>query len=420
MEPMNLHQLRYADPGKWQAAAEDLLAAAKDCEEAVAEIHANGTQRLEESWPDYLGDIVRGRIVGVTGKLEEIAVLLRGAVTALDTLEDAARIAQSQASSAISAGTVAGLRLDGDVFVVPADHHDAESAEDDRVRCNALIKDAVDAATRADAEVAGALRKLAISVDSSSLEEAVKQQSAAVTDALDAIRETLPQGQSPDVVAQWWNSLSVERRQDLMLAVPVELHDLGGIPDTVKKELEGSNGYNAVKAVQFAREHANDTSIDVFENNCANFVSTTMSAAGLDSKGNLTTDDDGWSRSRTAGLDFDWPGPGSLQGLSYTDTWYNAEEQKKFFLNNGAQEVGVGGAKPGDVVYWEHTQNVGDYTAGQAHHTAIVTGVLPNGDVLYSQHTTNGKDFSLTDRIGFSNQDGGTQNVRIIRPKETW
>ena len=49
MEPMNLHQLRYADPGKWQAAAEDLLAAAKDCEEAVAEIHANGTQRLEES-----------------------------------------------------------------------------------------------------------------------------------------------------------------------------------------------------------------------------------------------------------------------------------------------------------------------------------------------------------------------------------
>ncbi|MEV0333296.1 amidase domain-containing protein [Nocardia sp. NPDC050717] len=417
---MNLHQLRYADPGKWQAAANDLLAAAKDCEEAVAEIHANGTRRLEESWPDYLGEIVRGRIVGVTGKLEEIGVLLRGAVTALDTLEDAARIAQSQASSAISAGTVAGLRLEGESFVVPTDHPDPDAAEDDRTRCNALIKDAVDAATRADEEVAGALRKLAISVDSSSLDEAIKQQSAAVTDALDAIRETLPAGQSPDVVAQWWNSLSVERRQDLMLAVPVELHNLDGIPESVKTELEGSNGYNAVKAVEFARAHANDTSIDIFENNCANFVSTTMSAAGLDSKGTLTTDDDGWNHSRTAGMDFDPPGPGSLQGLSYTDTWYNAEAQKKFFLDNGAQDVGVQGAKPGDVIYWEHTQNVGSYSPGEAHHTAIVTGVLPNGDVLYTQHTTNGKDFSLTDRVGFANQDGGTQNIRVIRPKETW
>lgn len=228
----------------------------------MAEIHANGTQRLEESWPDYLGEIVRSRIVGVTGKLEEIAVLLRGAVTALDTLEDAARIAQSQASSAISAGTIAGLQLEGDSFVVPAGHHDPDTAKGDRDRCNTLIKDAVDAATRADEEISGALRKLAISVDSSSLEEAIKQQSAAVTDALDAIRETLPQGQSPDVVAQWWNSLSVERRQDLMLAVPVELHSLGGIPDSVKKELEGSNGYNAVKAVEFARTHANERHLD--------------------------------------------------------------------------------------------------------------------------------------------------------------
>ncbi|WP_228000725.1 hypothetical protein [Nocardia australiensis] len=50
----------------------------------------------------------------------------------------------------------------------------------------------------------------------------------------------------------------------------------------------------------------------------------------------------------------------------------------------------------------------------------VVTALLPNDDILYSQHTTNGKDFGLTDRIGFSNQDGGTQNVRIIRPKETW
>nr|WP_232541552.1 amidase domain-containing protein [Nocardia bovistercoris] len=205
-----------------------------------------------------------------------------------------------------------------------------------------------------------------------------------------------------------------------MLAVPVELHDLDGVPDSVKKELEGSNGYNAVKAVQFAREHANDTSIDIFDNNCANFVSTTLASAGLEYKGGSTLDSDGWGRSRAAGINFDPPGPGSLQGLSHTDTWINAEKQKKFFLDNGAQEVGTTGAKPGDLVYWEHTQNVGDYTAGQAHHTAVVTAVLPNGDVLYSQHTTNGKDLSLTDRVGFANQDGGTQNVRIIRPKETW
>lgn len=76
--------------------------------------------------------------------------------------------------------------------------------------------------------------------------------------------------------------------------------------------------------------------------------------------------------------------------------------------------------KPGVLIYWEHTQHVGGYEPGRAHHTAVVTAVLPNGDIRYSQHTTNGRDFSLTDRIGFSDQDGGTQNVRIIRPKETW
>ncbi|MFC6011798.1 amidase domain-containing protein [Nocardia lasii] len=417
---MNLHQLRYADPGKWQAAANDLLTAAKDCEEAVQEIHANGSRRLEESWTDYLGDIVRSRISDVTGKLEEIGVLLRGAVTALDTLEDAARIAQAQAGSAISAGTVAGLHLVGDAFIVPADHYDPDAAADDCKRYNALINDAVDAADRADQEVAGALRKLSISVNSSSLDEAIKQQSAAVSDALDAIRETLPQEQPPDVVKAWWDGLAVDRRKQLMLAVPVELHSLNGLPDSVKKDLEGSNGYNAVKAVDFARTHATDTSIDIFQNNCANYVSTTLTESGLAPKGSMTTDENGWGRSRTAGMDFDPPGPGSIQGLSHTDTWFNAEKQKNFFLENGAQDVGTSGAKPGDIIYWEHTQNVGDYKPGEAHHTAIVTAVLPNGDVLYSQHTSNGNDFSLTDRIGFSNQDGGAQNIRVIRPKETW
>ncbi|RDI54103.1 hypothetical protein [Nocardia mexicana] len=57
---------------------------------------------------------------------------------------------------------------------------------------------------------------------------------------------------------------------------------------------------------------------------------------------------------------------------------------------------------------------------GKAHHAAVVTAVLPNGDVLYTQHTTNDRDLSLTDRLGFADQDGGTQNIRIIRPKETW
>ncbi|WP_280268663.1 amidase domain-containing protein [Nocardia wallacei] len=417
---MNLDQLRRADPGKWQAAADDLLMAAKDCEEAVAEIHANGTQPLKESWPDYLGEIVRDRVTGVADKLEEIAVLLRGAVTALDTLEDAARIAQSQAGSAITAAAVDGLELAGDVLVVPAGHHDPDAAAVARDRYNALITDAVDAANKADEEVAGALRKLNISVDSGSLEEARKQQTAAVQDALDAIRETLPRGQSPEVVAQWWNSLPIDRREDLMRAVPVELHELNGIPDGVKKDLEGSNGYSAVEAVKYAREHWDDTSIDIFDNNCANFVSHSLSEAGLESKGGLTTQDDAWGRSRGAGINFDPPGPGSIQGLTHTDTWINAEKQKEFFLNNGAQEVGIAGAKPGDVVYFEHTQDVGDYRAGDAHHAAVVTAVLPNGDVLYSQHTGNGRDLSLADRLGFANQDGGTQNIRIIRPKETW
>ncbi|MCM6777954.1 amidase domain-containing protein [Nocardia sp. CDC159] len=419
---MDLNQLRSADPGRWQTVADDLLTSAKNCEEAVSEIHANGTKRLEDSWPDYLGELVRQRVTDVTGRLEEVAVLLRGAVTALDTLEDAARTAQSQVRSAIDTGIIAGLRLVGDSFELPEDHADPAAATTTMDHCNTLIKDALDAANKADEDVAGALRKLNISVDSSSLEEARRQQGEAVQAALAAIRETLPQGQSPEIVAQWWSSLSDTGRRQLMLAVPVELNDLNGIPDNVKAELRGSNGYDAVKAVEYARDHWNDTSIDIFENNCANFVSSALHDAGLDEKGSSTLDSNGWMRSELGErhIDFDPPGPGSLQGLTHSDTWINAQKQKEFFLNNGGQEVGIAGARPGDVLYFEHTRSVGSYSPGDAHHTALVTAVLPNGDVLYTQHTTNGKDLSLIDRIGFADQDGGTQKVRVVRPKETW
>ncbi|MEV3961206.1 hypothetical protein AB0M34_09955 [Nocardia sp. NPDC050193] len=104
------------------------------------------------------------------------------------------------------------------MLIVPDGHHDPDTALDDCIRYNTSIKDAVDAASRADQEVADALRKPSINVDTNSLEDATAQQFAAVTDALNAIRETLPQGQSPDVVQAWWDSLSVDRREQLICA----------------------------------------------------------------------------------------------------------------------------------------------------------------------------------------------------------
>ncbi|MGV9803317.1 amidase domain-containing protein, partial [Mycobacterium sp. NPDC003449] len=200
--------------------------------------------------------------------------------------------------------------------------------------------------------------------------------------------------------------------------------NLAGLPANVKAELEAKDrGFDAMQTLQFARDHWDDTSSDIFPNNCAHFVSQALHAGGLPYKGRSTLDDHGWGQSRAG--EWEWNMPDSkwwpeVEGYSHTRSWYNADAQQDFFMNNGGERVGISGARPGDVVYFDYADGPGAHVDGESHHVALVTGVLPDGEILYSQHTPGAQNSSLTGRIPVVEQGEGTRHVVVVRPGRSW
>ncbi|GDY33269.1 amidase domain-containing protein [Gandjariella thermophila] len=89
-------------------------------------------------------------------------------------------------------------------------------------------------------------------------------------------------------------------------AVPVDLYDLQGIPEDVRERLKGHYGYDRVELLRWAQQNWNNKDIDIFGNNCANFVSTALEHAGLQEKMSMWTgtfDSDGWGHGLQTGWD---------------------------------------------------------------------------------------------------------------------
>ena len=132
----------------------------------------------------------------------------------------------------------------------------------------------------------------------------------------------------------------------------------------------------------------------IFSNNCANFASHALLEAGLQEKGWNTLQDDAWGRS----LAGDWHVPW-ISGVSHTETWYNSDLQRQFFLDNGGSQIQPQDARPGDIVYFDWADGEGGNPDGVSHHTAVITAVLPDGEILYTQHTPGRVNQSLQDRL---------------------
>lgn len=414
-------ELRAAQPDLWRAAADDLLAISKQTERTADNIHANGIKALEDSWPDNTGSRARDVLVEVAGRMVNASILSRGAMTALDTLQDAVAIAQRELTATVEHAERAGLSVSpsGEVSLAPGTIPDGLLfLKMGQIRL--AIDDAVDAATRADQACVDAIKAVAVDPDTISQEDARSRQSTAVHEGLEALRETLPDGLSEAEVRRWWDALTPRQQQDLMRAVPVELCNLRGIPEEVKRSLtDDGRGYDPVRTVSWALAHANDTDIDVFGNNCANFASHALRNGGLGDKMDFwswgTLDDDNWGTSVAGDA-----GIPVIEGVTHTESWYNSQAQRTFFLENGGTEVPIAQAKPGDVVYFNYADGPGGYEDGRSHHTAVVTSVLPDGEVLYTQHTPGASNQSLQNRLPMTEQGEGQQTVTVVRPKETW
>lgn len=456
-------ELRAATPAAWSTAANDLLSAAKQCERIMDDIHDNGVRPLSNSWEGKGFEVATQTLEQVAGRAEVASILARAAVDPLDTLNDAVSIAQQELFAVLDTVTTQGLSLNettGWVSVPPgatgaAAIHLMFAAMDGNKR----ISEAVAAATAADQACCDALTKvLAADPATTTAPQAQAIQQDAIADALSEMRDTIPLHETEEGVATWWSQLSPTEQLDLERACPVELYRLTGFPQTVKDQIARTDrGYNSAEAVDWALKNYNDDSIDEYGNNCANFVSHALHNAGLGYKldggtgllTSLKSDPNGWGQTSlgeanpsvvsgvmgaaVAGL------PGALFGIHQgpkvtgyvvggvdrTRTWFNADSQEDFFLQNGGSTVQTEDIRPGDVAYLEYTQSGpipsgGDMTAGQAHHAALVTAVLPDGQVIYTQHSLGATNYSVTGRVHEIEQDEGQQNVRIVSPKKTW
>lgn len=289
-----------------------------------------------------------------------------------------------------------------------------------------MITAAVAAATAADNECAAAIgRTVSANEAHMTPEDAQEIQQNNVRAALQEMRDTIPKDATPEEVSRWWSNLAPKQQTNLEKACPVEIYRLTGIPDADKQRIDRPDqGFSSTKAVKWALEHKDDTSIDVYENNCANFVSNALHEAGLPYKINpwkgARYDSGGWGQTPAGELNLPWG-----EGWDHTKSWGFAPAQKDFFLDHGGATVTPDQARPGDVVYWEYTQagttpDGNTMSPGLAHHAAIVTGVLPDGQVVYTQHTPGNTDLPLDGRLPEVAMHEGQQKIEIVTPKKTW
>lgn len=160
--------LRSAQPQLWHEAALDLRTASVLHDDTSDEIHANGVRALDDNWYDALGDLAKADLRKLADKFRNLGLLDAGAASALDTLEDAIKIAQRELNNAIYAAESKGLVVSQDGRVsLPSDTSglDVELLEFYRQNAQRLIDDAVEAATQADDAGRSALEELRVDPD---------------------------------------------------------------------------------------------------------------------------------------------------------------------------------------------------------------------------------------------------------------
>ncbi|MFF1688868.1 hypothetical protein [Streptomyces sp. NPDC058254] len=69
---------------------------------------------------------------------------------------------------------------------------------------------------------------------------------------MEMLAADIPVDQDPTTVRQWWGGLTAQQRKDMMLAEPVLIANLNGIPEDVRTDLRGNGKYDRVKLVQYA------------------------------------------------------------------------------------------------------------------------------------------------------------------------
>ncbi|MFE5021783.1 amidase domain-containing protein [Streptomyces sp. NPDC056656] len=421
MSVVSYEGINNARPSKWKTASGEWHSLAGYALAAAKDLRDYGVKPLAENWTDEVGRAAAGKFEKLANQFEvaydillAVNMVADGMTTAIETAHSTMREAQQLADQY---GLTIGV--DGTITGPPVRNRtEAEELGPYRSQVQDLIDQAVEQVTTADKLAAAEFTKLANQTGLTDPDKALNElQTHASHVQMEMLAADIPVDQDPTTVRQWWGGLTAQQRKDMMLAEPVLIANLNGIPEDVRTDLRGNGKYDRVKLVQYALDNWDKGDPTDFGNNCTNFVSNALHAAGMKEKTSFwegTTDDDSWMIGNPSGID--WVD----KKLAYSDNWTAAENNQNFMLRHGGQEVSRADVKPGDILYYEQAGPNDSIEKGTTHHAAIVTAVMPDGEIKYTQHTDSYQSVSLEGRINATEKHEGAQNVRIVRPNPDW
>ncbi|MGY0491360.1 amidase domain-containing protein [Streptomyces sp. WG-D5] len=407
-----------AHPKTWAAAGDEWHATAKYALDAAKDLREHGAKPLADNWTDAVGAAAAAEFERLANQLEAAYDILLAVDMVADGMTTTLETAQSTLHAAQDLAARHGLEIAADGTISEVEPEGAADAEPYRAQVQELVDQALQQVTYADELAAAEFAKLAAKTGVSDPDKALDGvQTHASHVQMKMLAADIPVGEDPATARRWWNGLTPLQRKDMMLAQPVALAGLDGIPADVRRELRGSDGkFDRVKMIEYALDNWNKPDPTDFGNNCANFVSNALLHAGMKEKTSLwgPADDDSWMAGPRTGIDV------IDKRLSYSDTWAAAENQQNFMLAHGADEVSRADAKPGDLIYYEQAGVPDTEAKGNTHHVAIVTAVMPDGEIKYTQHNEEYQNVSLEGRLPSTEKNEGQQNLRIVRPHPDW
>ncbi|MEW2161204.1 amidase domain-containing protein [Streptomyces sp. NPDC007189] len=407
-------------PKKWKTAGEDWESLAKYALTSAKDLRDLGVKPLADNWTDEVGKAAAGKFEKLANQLEAASDILLSVKMVIEGVTTAIETAQSTMREANELAAKYGLTINTDGTVTGPPVHSRTEAEDlgpYRTQVLDLVNQAVQQVTTADKLAATEFAKLADQTGLTDPDKALNElQTHASRVEMQMLAADVPVGQDPATVRQWWDGLTAQQRKDMMLAEPVLIANLDGIPPDVQRDLRGNGKYDRVKLVQYALDNWDKGDPTDFGNNCTNFVSNALHAAGMKEKTSIwgTSDDDTWMIGNRTGIDE------VDKRLAYSNTWAAAENNQNFMLRHGGQEVPPSEVKPGDIIYYEQAGPNDHIEKGNTHHAAIVTAVMPDGEIKYTQHSDPNQNVSLEGRLSATEKREGAQHLRFVRPNPDW
>ncbi|PHQ51642.1 hypothetical protein BLA24_12470 [Streptomyces cinnamoneus] len=420
---------------QWKKAADDWIALSRRSSTAADDVREQGKKPLDDHWADATGKKASKRLHDLADRLEAGGDIIKGVAMIIDGLASSMEWSQRTLFHAAELAAEYGLHIqDGRAVgaysgAAPVGPNIPQNVRDDYKKeqghiseVNDLIDEALRQASQADKKASAELDKLATKINVSDTNVAhnyIETETAHLE--IDMIRGSIPVGKDPHLVRAWWDGLTPEQHKALMLADPVTIADLTGLPDDVGKEIRGRDGkIDRVEMVRYALDHWNKPDDLKFENNCANFASSALEAGGMQKKFDTwlgPRGDNTWGRESGIGIDW-WD-----QRAYHSRSWASAKYLRNFLTDNGGEEVPRSQARPGDLIFYEQVAEdpgKGGEPQGETYHAAVVTSVTPDGDIKLSQHTGEWQNVSLEAREHVATRNHGEQRIHIVRPHPNW